>query len=160
MARAARGTGNKDMSETDTTDIGSQEIEAKPGALPDLNQVSEPEVLNFVESALDRLSIESLLRIGDAVRAKRQAKQEESRSTARLRIEQELQSTGLSLRDLFPELLPSASRKRTDGGALPPKFKGPHGETWTGRGRLPNWLSILEQGGHSREEFRIPEEGA
>jgi DNA-binding protein H-NS len=160
MARAARGTGNKDMSETDTTDIGSQEIEAKPGALPDLNQVSEPEVLSFVESALDRLSIENLGRIGDAVRAKRQAKQEESRSTARQRIEQELQNTGLSLRDLFPDLLPSASRKRGDGGALPPKFKGPHGETWTGRGRLPNWLSILEQGGHNREEFRIPEEGA
>jgi DNA-binding protein H-NS len=160
MARTARGTGNKEMSETDTTDVGSQEFESSPTALPDLDRVSEPELRSFVESAINRLSIDSLVHIGYAVRAKRLAKQEESRLTARQKIEEQLQNSGLSLRDLFPELLQNSSRKRTDGEPVLPKFRGPNNETWTGRGRLPNWLSILEQGGHSREEFRIQEEEA
>jgi DNA-binding protein H-NS len=148
------------MSDTNPDDIHSHESEEHTGETPDLARLSEPEIVSFVETAIERLSIDSLVHIGNTVRAKRQAKQEEGRITAREKIEQELQKTGLSLRDLFPELLQSASRKRTNGDALPPKFRGPNDETWTGRGRLPTWLSILEQGGHSREEFRIQEEGA
>jgi DNA-binding protein H-NS len=148
------------MSETDTTNPTSQELGEKTGTLPDVDGLPEPELLRFVENAIDRLSVDSLVRIGYAVRAKRLAKQEESRITARQKIEQELQNSGLSLRDLFPELLPTSTRKRTDGAAIPPKFKGPNGETWTGRGRLPNWLAALEQADHKRDEFKIPEEGA
>jgi DNA-binding protein H-NS len=158
MARAASTRGNRDMSETDTTDIASQELEEKSDTLPDLDGIGEVEIRQFIETALDRLSIDSLVHIGFAVRAKRLAKQEESRLTARQKIEEQLQNSGLSLRDLFPELLPSTSRKRADGDALPPKFRGPNGETWSGRGRLPNWLSILEKGGHNRQEFKIQEE--
>jgi DNA-binding protein H-NS len=146
------------MAETDAPGGTSAELASELAAFPDLNRISEPELLHFVESAIDRLSIESLLRIGDTVRTKRQAKQEESRLTARQKIEHELQTTGLSLRDLFPELLPTGSRKRTDGAAIPPKFRGPNGETWTGRGRLPNWLAALELADRKRDEFRIPEE--
>ncbi len=36
-----------------------------------------------------------------------------------------------------------------------PKFQGPNGETWTGRGRLPRWLVKLENEGHSINEFLI-----
>jgi len=36
-----------------------------------------------------------------------------------------------------------------------PKFRGPTGETWTGRGRAPRWLMALEADGHSRETYRI-----
>ena len=160
MARATRATGNKEMSETGASPLQTPEPEEQKGALPDLESVSEPDIVSFVENTLDRLSVDSLVRIGYAVRAKRQAKQEESRVTARQKIETELKATGLSLRDLFPEFLPSTTRKRNDDGALPPKFRGPNGETWTGRGRLPNWLAILEKGGHSQEEFRIKEDGA
>ncbi|MBI2307139.1 MAG: H-NS histone family protein [Rhodocyclales bacterium] len=34
-------------------------------------------------------------------------------------------------------------------------FRGPNGETWSGRGRTPNWLSALEKQGQSRDRFRI-----
>lgn len=34
-------------------------------------------------------------------------------------------------------------------GPVAPKYRGPHGETWTGRGRQPAWL------GADREKFRI-----
>lgn len=35
------------------------------------------------------------------------------------------------------------------------KFRGPHGESWTGRGLTPRWLVALEAGGQKREEFAI-----
>jgi DNA-binding protein H-NS len=35
------------------------------------------------------------------------------------------------------------------------KFGGPHGETWSGRGRTPKWLVAAERLGRAREEFRI-----
>src|SRR3954462_13105087 len=99
MARTNRTRGNREMSETDTTDVKSQEFEEKPEILPDLDSLPEPEVLQLIEASLERLSIESLGRIGDAVKIKRQAKQEESRLTARQKIEEQLQNSGLSLRD-------------------------------------------------------------
>lgn len=40
-------------------------------------------------------------------------------------------------------------------GAMIPKFMGPKGETWTGRGRKPIWLQQAELQGKSLEDFRI-----
>lgn len=36
-----------------------------------------------------------------------------------------------------------------------PKFKGPDGQTWTGRGTAPNWIKELISAGRSKEEFLI-----
>jgi len=35
------------------------------------------------------------------------------------------------------------------------KYKGPNGETWSGRGLSPKWLATLVAAGRSREEFAI-----
>jgi len=153
MARAARGKGKREMSETDTGDIRSQELELKT---PDPTQIDEEEILSFLERAFDRLSVASLGRINTMVVEKRQAKQEEARLTARQAIEAQLQATGLSLRDLFPELLPG--RRSGEAGPVPPKYRGPNGEEWSGRGHTPRWLTALEATGRQRDEFRIREE--
>ena len=41
------------------------------------------------------------------------------------------------------------------GKSVPPKYRGPGGETWAGRGATPRWLSALLKEGHSVEEFLI-----
>jgi DNA-binding protein H-NS len=41
------------------------------------------------------------------------------------------------------------------GVKVPPKYRGPEGETWAGRGATPRWLSALVKEGHSVEEFLI-----
>lgn len=41
------------------------------------------------------------------------------------------------------------------GRPVPPKFRGPNGETWSGRGLAPRWLTALEQGGKKRDKYRI-----
>lgn|SRR5690606_33937937 len=45
-------------------------------------------------------------------------------------------------------------RRRTKSN-IAPAYRGPNGETWTGRGRTPKWLAMLEAQGQSREAFRI-----
>ena len=35
------------------------------------------------------------------------------------------------------------------------KYRGPNGETWSGRGRAPKWLEALEAQGRKRAEFLI-----
>ena len=42
-----------------------------------------------------------------------------------------------------------------EGVKVPPKYRGPDGETWAGRGAMPRWLSALIKEGHSVEEFLI-----
>lgn len=37
----------------------------------------------------------------------------------------------------------------------PPKYRGPNGETWAGRGLAPRWLTDLEKKGKKRESFLI-----
>jgi hypothetical protein len=41
------------------------------------------------------------------------------------------------------------------GRTVAPKYRGPNGETWAGRGVIPRWLSALIKSGHSVEEFLI-----
>ena len=41
------------------------------------------------------------------------------------------------------------------GVKVAPKYRGPGGETWAGRGATPRWLAALLKEGHSLEEFLI-----
>jgi DNA-binding protein H-NS len=41
------------------------------------------------------------------------------------------------------------------GGKVAPRFRGPEGETWSGRGLRPKWLTALVSDGHKLEEFAI-----
>jgi DNA-binding protein H-NS len=45
------------------------------------------------------------------------------------------------------------------GVKVPPKYRGPGGETWAGRGATPRWLRALLDEGHSVEEFLIGRKG-
>jgi len=41
------------------------------------------------------------------------------------------------------------------GMKVPPKYRGPSGETWTGRGVRPRWLVAAIKGGKELEHFLI-----
>lgn len=41
------------------------------------------------------------------------------------------------------------------GVKVAPRYRGPGGETWSGRGLRPKWLSALVEQGHSPEDFKI-----
>jgi len=41
------------------------------------------------------------------------------------------------------------------GVKVAPKYRGPDGETWAGRGATPKWLVALTKEGHKPEEYLI-----
>ena len=41
------------------------------------------------------------------------------------------------------------------GRKVAPKYRGPNGETWSGRGLAPRWLAELEKKGKKRDSFLI-----
>ena len=62
---------------------------------------------------------------------------------------------GITLKDL--DSVKGRTRKVAAAGAKPAaaKFRGPNGETWSGRGLTPRWLSALLADGRTKEEFAI-----
>jgi DNA-binding protein H-NS len=48
-----------------------------------------------------------------------------------------------------------ARRSALKGRKVPPKYRGPGGETWAGRGARPRWLSALIRQGRKLDEFAI-----
>jgi DNA-binding protein H-NS len=46
-----------------------------------------------------------------------------------------------------------AAKKST--GAVAPKYQGPNGETWSGRGLMPRWMATLVAEGKSKDDFAI-----
>ena len=69
------------------------------------------------------------------------------------RIRAEAEGLGLTMQDLMTSPKPL---KKTPTGREPAVVKYRHGEqTWTGRGRLPTWLTAMEAEGHTRDEFLV-----
>jgi len=55
--------------------------------------------------------------------------------------------------------LTAGRRGAMKGVKVPPKYRGPDGETWAGRGATPRWLAALLKEGHSVEEYAIGKGG-
>ena len=53
----------------------------------------------------------------------------------------------------------AGSKVKQKGGkafaVVPAKYRGPDGETWSGRGLTPRWLAALMTDGRAKEEFAI-----
>jgi len=50
--------------------------------------------------------------------------------------------------------LPAIKKKRS-GVVVAAKYRGPNGETWSGRGLTPRWLATLIAQGQSKDDFVI-----
>jgi DNA-binding protein H-NS len=48
-----------------------------------------------------------------------------------------------------------AAAKKQSKSAVAPKYRGPNGETWSGRGLTPRWLATLVAQGRKKEDFAI-----
>lgn len=45
--------------------------------------------------------------------------------------------------------------KTSAGSTVAAKFRGPGGETWSGRGLMPRWMAALVAQGRQKEDFAI-----
>jgi DNA-binding protein H-NS len=79
----------------------------------------------------------------------------------RQRVDDAISSAGRALQDQLARLgLTTAPRRRSAmrGRKVAPKYRGPKGETWAGRGARPRWLTALVRDGHKVEEFAVDKE--
>lgn len=110
---------------------------------------------------LDGMSAPELKSLLNAVEAKLSEKIEAEKAAILDEASEKLAAIGLSIDSLFPSR-PSSSafpvrrgRGAGPGAPVPVKYRGPNGETWSGRGRTPTWLSALEDQGKSRDQFKV-----
>lgn len=92
------------------------------------------------------------------------------RDTTLQDIVEKMQAFDISLGDLQPLLPPSlrsrakptstdsaapTSKKRSSTKAVAAKYRGPNGETWSGRGLTPRWLASLLAEGKKKTDFLV-----
>ena len=96
--------------------------------------------------------------------AERRDKLEDAKAALRAELERRASELGIAPGDVFsaagqqaPAEQGARARKPRDdtGSKRAAKYRGPNGEEWSGRGRMPNWLAALEAEGQGREEFLI-----
>src|SRR4051794_40415610 len=112
---------------------------------------------------LDRMTVPQLTTLIAAAEAKRRDKLEDARAALRAEMEQKAAELGISASDLFSTAEQAVAKNGTRarkprddiGTKRPAKYRGPNGEEWSGRGRMPTWLVALEAEGRKREEFLI-----
>jgi DNA-binding protein H-NS len=87
-----------------------------------------------------------------------------NRALCKLRdeIAEELKYRAESLQREIDQLIgPTSSaniehrRDPRKGRKVAPKYRGPHGEKWSGRGKKPRWLTIAMSEGKQLEDFLI-----
>lgn len=84
-------------------------------------------------------------------------------------IRQKMQAFGITIKDLQAgKVKTKPGRKAKVASAekpakvkkaaapVAPKYRGPNGETWSGRGLMPKWLSTLVAQGNSKDQYLIP----
>jgi len=85
-------------------------------------------------------------------------------------IRQKMQAFGITVKDLQttkvkakgkPGRKPKVAaekpvKAKKPAAAVAAKYRGPNGETWTGRGLAPKWLAALVAQGQPKEQFLIP----
>ena len=106
---------------------------------------------------LDRLTVPELRTLIASAEAKLQEKQEKAKADLLAKWKAEAEESGFSLQALLPSPArePARTARKTTDAALPAKYRGPNGEEWSGRGRLPKWLRALEAEGANREKYRL-----
>ena len=118
----------------------------------DLDQMTETEIMNLIKAALERLTPARYGEVIEAVQTRRRTKEVEVKETLLAEFRERAMEVGLSFDALFGM---RRGRAGGEGQAVTPKYRGPSGETWSGRGRQPRWLTELEATGRNRQEFLI-----
>jgi len=49
----------------------------------------------------------------------------------------------------------AGTKRKVAGAVVAAKFRGPNGESWSGRGLTPRWLSALLAQGKTKQDFAI-----
>jgi DNA-binding protein H-NS len=127
-------------------------------------QPSSAEPRGSVLAMLDKMDVPELTGLIQAAEEKRREKLHAAKQELVAEFRARAAGLGIALESLFPQAAGAAQgpsgqggrKMRSDAGQkLTPRYRGPNGEEWAGRGRPPSWLTALEEQGRTREEFAV-----
>src|SRR5918998_3790950 len=112
---------------------------------------------------LDGMTAQQLTTLIAAAEAKRREKREGAVTALRAEMERKAAELGVSPGELFAQGEPRPSAKQATRGRKPRsdvgakravavRYRGPNGETWSGRGRMARGVGGLGGGGGGRKE--------
>jgi len=108
---------------------------------------------------LDSLSVGELTTLIRNAEAKRAEKQENAKAQLVEEMTTRAAELGMSLEALLgKQAEPKTNVRKVQGNAgksVAVKFRGPDDATWTGRGRMPRWLTEAIERGKSKEDFAV-----
>lgn len=123
--------------------------------------IYKPDFNNYLrkDEKMDQISIENLSteEINDLL-GRLQSEKSDRRDIEKLEliddIKRKAEILDIPLEEIAEELMKGKKRKKSK---VMPKYKNPHNEneTWTGRGRAPQWMQKLLDQGRNKEEFLI-----
>lgn len=99
----------------------------------------------MAKQSLASMTLEALLKlrdeIGDTLKARAEG------------LRQELRAIGRDYAEVGRIAL--YGKSKLAGRKVEPKYRGPNGELWSGRGAMPRWMSAEVKAGKKRDEFLI-----
>lgn len=106
---------------------------------------------------LDGMTAQELVAHIAEAQGKLKEKQEAAKASLREKWKAEAAEAGLSIDAIMPGAgsAPVKASRKEATGTVPVKFRGPNGETWSGRGKMPKWLQAQEAEGKNRSEFAV-----
>lgn len=106
---------------------------------------------------LESLTIGDLDQVIAAAQRQREAKRESGKKELIEEFRARAEALGLSLGELAadsPKTEARPSGKSAPAQSPAVRYRNPEtGQTWSGRGRAPKWLTLAEQQGRGREDF-------
>jgi DNA-binding protein H-NS len=100
-------------------------------------------------------SFEELLEIKKHIDTEIESRKAKEIGDLRAKVQESAKALGVSIEELIGV---QASRKRPTKhprGPQPPKYRGPNGEEWSGRGPHPRWMKPLLAKGKTKADFLI-----
>ena len=119
------------------------------------NEKEIAEMMTTIEATLDKLPLENIKAVIATAEEKLETKQTEAKEallTELSEFKEKASKLGISFNSLFSSKGGRKAGRKAGPQAV--KYRGPNGETWSGRGLTPKWLKSQEGEGHNREEFR------
>ncbi len=116
-----------------------------------------------IQKMVSSLSYTELDELIELIQRERAGKLDEARRRLMTEFEEKAASIGLTPNQILGQSPGAQERpkrgKKTEqqSASAAVKFRSPSGQTWSGRGRKPIWLTQAEAGGQSAKEFRVHE---
>ncbi|WP_209425757.1 H-NS histone family protein [Pararhodobacter sp. SW119] len=108
---------------------------------------------------LEKMSPRELEDLARQVTAMAEKKKDQFKKDLRKELVDRIRAEGFTVGDIFPEAGTGARGRKKSSSASNAgvKFQDPNNpeNTWSGAGRLPNWLKEAVKQGHEKEEFAV-----